>query len=90
LDRESAFEKLRGRPGDATSTSPSGGGGLSDILGKVGLPGMGGASSGGNGGRSTREGVVEAAMKSAARAMASEAGRRIIRGVLGSILGGRR
>jgi DNA helicase HerA-like ATPase len=90
LDRESAFEKLRGRPGDATSTSPSGGGGLSDLLGKVGLPGMGGASSGGNGGRSTREGVVEAAMKSAARAMASEAGRRIIRGVLGSILGGRR
>ncbi len=41
-------------------------------------------------GRSSREGVVEAMMKSAGRAMASEVGRRIIRGVLGSILGGRR
>jgi uncharacterized protein len=89
VDRESAFEKLRGRQGDAGSTSPSDAGGLSGILGKVGLPGMGGGN-GGGAGRSNREGVVEAAMKSAARAMASEAGRRIIRGVLGSILGGRR
>jgi DNA helicase HerA-like ATPase len=86
VDRESAFEKLRGRLGDVGSISPSAAGGLSDMLGKVGLPGMGG----GGGGRSTREGVVEAAIKSATRAMASEAGRRIIRGVLGSILGGRR
>ena len=53
------------------------------MLGKLGIPGMGGGSS-------KREGVVEAALKSAARAMASEAGRRIIRGVLGSILGGRK
>jgi len=92
VDRESAFEKLRGRQGDATSTSTSAAGGLSDILGKVGLPGMGGGNGGGSGSgsRSNREGVVEAAMKSAARAMASEAGRKIIRGVLGSILGGRR
>ncbi|MFN6168850.1 MAG: helicase HerA-like domain-containing protein, partial [Burkholderiales bacterium] len=36
VDRESAFEKLRGRQGDATSTSTSAAGGLSDILGKVG------------------------------------------------------
>ena len=87
VDRESAFEKLRGRQGNAASISPADGGGLGSIFGKVSLPGMGG---GNGGGRSTREGVVEAAMKSAARAMASEAGRRIIRGVLGSILGGRR
>jgi len=84
VDRESAFEKLRGRQGDANSASVGGGGGLGGIFSKIGLPGMSG------GGRSSREGVVEAAMKSAARAMASEAGRRIIRGVLGSILGGRR
>jgi uncharacterized protein len=37
-----------------------------------------------------REGTGEALMKSAARAIGSEVGRRVIRGVLGSILGGRR
>ncbi|HEX4859052.1 MAG TPA: helicase HerA-like domain-containing protein [Usitatibacteraceae bacterium] len=82
VDRESAFEKLKGRRGDAASPSADGESGLGGILGKIGLPGGGGSSK--------REGVVEAAVKSAARAMASEAGRRIIRGVLGSILGGRR
>ncbi len=79
IDRESAFEKLRGRQGDDASASATIGGGLGSIFG--------GGSSGGKAGR---ESVVEAAVKSAARAMASEAGRRIIRGVLGSILGGRR
>jgi uncharacterized protein len=38
----------------------------------------------------TRQGVGEAAMKSAARAIGSEVGRRVIRGVLGSIFGGRK
>ena len=85
VDRESAFEKLRGRLGDANSASVGDSSGLGSIFSKIGLPGMGGG-----GGRPSREGVVEAAVKSAARAMASEAGRRIIRGVLGSILGGRR
>ncbi len=81
VDRESAFEKLKDRRGDASTPSPeTGGGGLGGMLEKIGLPG----------GNSKREGVVEAAMKSAARAMASEAGRRIIRGVLGSIMGGRK
>ncbi len=89
VDRESAFEKLRGRQGDANSASAGDGGGLGGIFSKIGLPGMSGGG-GGSGSRSGREGVVEAAVKSAARAMASEAGRRIIRGVLGSILGGRR
>ena len=37
-----------------------------------------------------REGVGEAMFKSAARAVGSQIGRQIIRGVLGSILGGRR
>ncbi len=83
VDRESAFEKLKGRRGDAQSAPASDESGGS-IFSKLGLPGMGGGTA------SKREGVVEAAVKSAARAMASEAGRRIIRGVLGSILGGRR
>ena len=88
VDRESAFEKLRGRRGDEAST-PVGesGGGLGSIFSKIG-DAVGGGSSGAS--KSRREGVAEAAMKSAARAMASEVGRRIIRGVLGSILGGRR
>jgi uncharacterized protein len=88
IDRESAFEKLKGRRGDAdTPTPPAESGGFGSIFGKIG------DAFGGNGGGSrgrTRESVAESAMKSAARAMASEAGRRIIRGVLGSILGGRR
>ncbi len=83
VDRESAFEKLKARRGtEASPTTSVDSGGLGGILGKLGFPGAGGASK--------REGVVEAAVKSAARAMASEAGRRIIRGVLGSILGGRK
>jgi hypothetical protein len=84
VDRESAFEKLKTRRGgDATPTPAGESGGLGSILGKIGFPGTGSSAS-------KREGVVEAAMKSAARAMASEAGRSIIRGVLGSILGGRK
>ena len=83
VDRESAFEKLKARRGvDATPAAT--GGGLGDMLSKIGFPGTGG------GGTSRREGAVEAAVKSAARAMASEAGRRIVRGVLGSIFGGRK
>ena len=86
VDRESAFEKLKDRRGDTATPSPTAdSGGLGGMLGKIGFPGMGNS-----GGASKREGVVEAAMKSAARAMASEAGRRIIRGVLGSILGGKK
>ena len=88
VDRESAFEKLQARRGDAGAAPATIGGrggssgGLGGMLEKMGLP-SGAATS-------KREGVLEAAVKSAARAMASEAGRRIIRGVLGSILGGRR
>jgi hypothetical protein len=82
IDRESAFEMLMSRRGGAVTGDAPNEGGLAGIFGKLGSPSGGGAS--------RREGVIEAAMKSAARAMASEAGRRIIRGVLGSILGGRR
>ena len=42
------------------------------------------------GGSSKRQGVVEALSKSAARAIGSEIGRRVIRGVLGSVLRGKR
>jgi len=92
LDRESAYEKLKGKsPGSAptSATVPSagrasGGGWLGDVVGELG--GIVGGSSGGRRGDS----VLAAAAKSAARAIGSQVGREIIRGVLGSILGGSR
>jgi hypothetical protein len=80
VDRESAYEKLNQhvqemQPQAAPAPSP-----VSDILfGRTGP----------RGGRQT-QGVLEAATKSAARAIGSELGRQILRGVLGSILGGGR
>jgi DNA helicase HerA-like ATPase len=90
VDRESAYEKLKGRTEtkqpDApparteTASAPAGSsGGLRDILF---------GSTGPRGGR--REGVLESAAKSAARSVGSHVGREIIRGVLGSMFGGGR
>jgi DNA helicase HerA-like ATPase len=89
VDRESAYEKLKGRTGDKLASqkeaSPEKAGKsaanpVSDILfGKTGP----------RGGRPT-QGLIEAVSKSAARAIGSELGRQVIRGVLGSILGGGR
>ena len=82
VDRESAYEILKARaqrPVEPTQpTSTAGGGVLGDLLG------------GGSGGGRRREGAAEAMVKSAARAIGSQVGRQIIRGVLGSLLGGRR
>ena len=100
LDRESAYEKLRGiaaKQADAnpevgagdTATQPaeaSGGGllgGIGDALG--GMLGGGGRTAGRG-----RQTMVEAAVTSTVRAIGSSLGREIVRGVLGSILGGRR
>jgi DNA helicase HerA-like ATPase len=111
VDRESAYEKLKGRveqkPTARTSPVPSAeqrdapaptsheerapeprpppqqqpdDGLASDIL--FGRRGP-------RGGRQT-QGLIEAMAKSAARAVGSQAGRSLIRGVLGSLLGGRR
>ena len=77
IDRESAYEKLKQQVEQRQPDAPSP---VSDILfGKTGP----------RGGRQT-QGMVEAVTKSAARAIGSELGRQIIRGVLGSILGGGR
>jgi DNA helicase HerA-like ATPase len=90
VDRESAYERLRARTEDRQATeneappatrapapapAPRPSGGLSDILF---------GSTGPRGGR--REGMVEAAAKSAARTMGSS----LIRGMLGTLFGGRR
>jgi hypothetical protein len=86
VDRESAYEIIKGRtaakqaeavPAKNQETGSSSG--LGDMLG--GLFG---------GGTSRRQGVGEAMIKSAVRTIGSEVGRQIIRGVLGSIMGGRK
>jgi hypothetical protein len=84
VDRESAYEKLKARTQAKAVDGAPAQGGLGGILEKIGFPG--GAAPKGR----TRESPLEAATKSAARAIGSEVGRRIIRGVLGSILGARR
>ncbi|WP_425257925.1 helicase HerA-like C-terminal domain-containing protein [Rubrivivax sp. RP6-9] len=102
VDRDSAYEKIKGR---ATAEAPAGGGlqgrtargpasagagqapaegggmmdGLKDVLF---------GSTGPRGGR--RPGLAEAAATSAVRSIGTAVGREIIRGVLGSLLGGRR
>ncbi|RTL56995.1 MAG: DUF853 family protein [Rhodocyclaceae bacterium] len=90
LDRESAYEKLKGAPPakaaptPAAPTSPGpGNGGLGEVLGDILGTGAGGRGRG-------SDSVLETVAKSAARAMGSQLGREIIRGVLGSILGGSR
>ncbi len=87
VDRESAYEKLKEEAAaEATPTAPAAppaaakdsGGGIFGGLGSI------------FGGDSKRQGVGEAMVKSAVRAIGSKVGQEIVRGVLGSILGGRR
>ena len=84
IDRESAYEKLKGRtaakPAEPGHSSNPVSNPVSDILfGKTGP----------RGGKQT-QGVLEAMTRSAARSIGSELGRQILRGVLGSVLGGKR
>jgi hypothetical protein len=86
IDRESAFEQLKARAAQsaetaAPSSKSAGGadGSIKDVLF---------GSTGPRGGR--REGVLQAAAKSAARSVGSGIGRQILRGLFGSMLGGRR
>src|SRR5512146_925897 len=82
IDRESAYEKLKGRTEQkqaeavpAQQPAPSGG-----------LGGMLGGIFGGGTGR--RQGVGEAMVKSVVRTVGAELGRELVRGVLGSLMGG--
>ena len=86
VDRESAYEKLKGRatqapPPGASVPGASGGGFLDSIKGSLGglMTGSG-----------RKDSMVEAMAKSAARTVGSTVGREIVRGVLGSLLGGAR
>lgn len=79
VDRESAYELLKGRAAEQQAAAPapaaSGGGLLDGLLG---------------GGSSRRQGVGEAMVKSMVRTVGSALGRQLIRGLLGSLTGGRR
>ncbi len=79
-DRESAYEKIKARVGQKQDGSASGNGGL--------LGGIFGNSSTGKGRQ--QPGIATLLMKSVVRTIGSEVGRQIIRGVLGSIMGGKR
>jgi DNA helicase HerA-like ATPase len=86
VDRESAYEKLKGRTEEKHEQRPeenpkvqSAPNVLSEVLfGKTGPRG------------GQHDGLAQTLAKSAARAIGSQAGREILRGVLGSILGKRR
>src|SRR3954469_3916671 len=78
IDRESAYEKLKGRTAAKPAEPAHSSNPMSDVLfGKTGP----------RGGRQS-QGMVEALAKSAARSIGSELGRQILRGILGSVLGG--
>ena len=92
VDRESAYEKLQGRAnagaasaaaapnGGAAGQTASGGimGGINDVLF---------GSTGPRGGK--HDGLAQSMAKSAVRTIGSSVGREIIRGVLGSLFGGK-
>jgi DNA helicase HerA-like ATPase len=95
VDRESAYEKLKGQ---ATAAAPAPAGREAPAPRQAPAPAAEEESGGGLfgslgsilGGSSRRQGVGEAMVKSAVRAIGSRVGQEIVRGVLGSILGGRR
>jgi DNA helicase HerA-like ATPase len=98
IDRESAYEKLKGRSASAPGESPSASQSGSRQSAPAGAPAddggglMGGlgdilfGSTGPRGGR--QEGLAQSMARSAVRTMGTTVGREIIRGVLGSLLGG--
>ncbi|AVS77786.1 ATP-binding protein [Paracidovorax avenae] len=95
VDRESAYEKLRGRTGDAVQApaggkagtgstgAPSGDGGLLGGLNDVLF-----GTTGPRGGK--KDGLVQTMARSAVRTMGTSLGKEILRGVLGSVFGGRK
>ena len=89
VDRESAYELLKQRVAQPPSarpkteqSTPAPSGGLLDQLGSI----LGGSSTGR--GNSRRDTVLEAMLKSGARSVGTQLGQQIVRGVLGSLLGG--
>jgi uncharacterized protein len=94
VDRESAFEMLKGRAAAAADTAAAATGGKGAAAAADGGGMMGGlkdvlfGSTGPRGGK--RDGLAEMAARSAVRTVGSAVGREIVRGVLGSLFGGGR
>jgi DNA helicase HerA-like ATPase len=83
VDRESAFEVLRARSGQALPTSAAPGEPSASPPWYESIPGMSGHGRRG-------DNLADAMAKSAVRAMGSSLGRQIVRGVLGSLLGSKK
>ena len=90
IDRESAYERLQAAASNATPSpaasgksapNPAPAGDERSILSEVLL-----GSTGSRGGR--KEGLLEVAAKSALRSVGSSVGRQLVRGLLGTLLGG--
>jgi DNA helicase HerA-like ATPase len=101
VDRESAYEKLKGRAAASGTGSPTNSGAAGTAAGQGGsgaasssdggglLGGLGDVLFGSTGPRGGKhEGLAQSMAKSAVRTMGSTVGRELIRGVLGSLLGG--
>ena len=97
VDRESAYEKLRGRAAEASEQASATAGNGKGAKGEAADEGgglLGGlndvlfGSTGPRGGK--REGLAQTMAKSAVRTMGTTIGREILRGVLGSVFGGRK
>jgi DNA helicase HerA-like ATPase len=88
VDRESAYEKLKGRAaaavptGSASARTAASGGGGSSVLRDVLF-----GTTGPRGGH--REGMIDIVARSAARAAGSQLGRQILRGMFGSLRRGK-
>ena len=99
VDRESAYEVLRGRAESAPTApgaagKPGTAGGAGGTAGAAQDSGMMGelnellfGSTGPRGGK--KDGIVQSMVKSTARTMGTQLGRQILRGVLGGIFGGK-
>jgi DNA helicase HerA-like ATPase len=86
VDRESAYEKLKGRA--AASPAPAGAGAGAPASGGGWMDSVKGSLGGLMTGSGRKDSIFESAAKSAARTIGSTVGREIVRGVLGSLLGG--
>ncbi|MFA6168581.1 MAG: helicase HerA-like domain-containing protein [Gemmatimonadaceae bacterium] len=100
IDRESAYEILKARAAAAASGAPAGqpapvapasAAGSAGAVGAAVLGGLGGLLFGTTGPRGgKRDGLFDLVAKSAARSTGTAISRGLVRGVLGSLLGGRR
>ena len=94
VDRESAYEKLKGRTDQMAAQASTNGKGTAQAPGDDGGGLLGGlndvlfGSTGPRGGK--RDGLAQTMAKSAVRTMGTTLGREILRGVLGSVFGGRK